>query len=217
MNSRLHVFCGIFLVLSFFGCTRLHYGIKKDYDFSRINRIAVMGIEDYPGFKGSGEAITAQVILRLIERDYDVIERTKIETLLQEHKLVLSGVLNTDTVDKIGEIAGVSAIITGTIVEYSPKTFFKIPVEILKRGGERLDSYYDSEKKAVVPIKIRDADREYRTVEIRTIEASVGFNLRMLDVESGSIVWAGSYTYNSLDINHAIAQVADKILSSLPR
>lgn len=136
---------------------------------------------------------------------------------IEINKLILGGMLDTDTIEKIGKITGVDAIIVGSIVDYSPKRVFKIPIEIIERGGERLNYYYDPKRKSTVPIKVREADRESRTVDIHTIEAAVSFNLRMVDVETGSIVWGGSYSYDSLDMNHAIAQVADKILDSLPR
>lgn len=206
----------ISLLIFTIGCSRLHYGIKSGYDFPKIKRVAVWNIQDYPEFKGSGEVITGQVILELIKDGYEVIERSKLATLFEEHKLALSGVLDAGTIGKIGDLAGVDMIITGAIAEYLPKKFVEIPLEMSQRGGERISSYYDPRTKSVIPIKVREADSEYKTVKIRTIESSVGLNLRMIDVKTGLIIWSGSYSYNSLDINHAIAQVVNKILKTIP-
>lgn len=213
--NYIRLVCILLVFLSISACSRVHYGIKSRYDFSKIKSVAVAGIKDYPEFKGSGEIVSGEVILGLIKRGYNVIERSKLKTLLEEHKLALGGVLDTTAIRNIGKITGVDTIITGSIINYSTKRFFEVPIEISERGGERLSFYYDPKKKSTIPIKIREADKKSRTVEIRTIDSSVGINLRMIDVESGSIIWAGSYSYNSLDISHAIAQVLDKILNTL--
>lgn len=199
------------------GCARLRYSIKPGFDFSKIKKIAVLGIEDYPGFTGTGEVVMGEIMLDLIKFDYDVIERIKLKMLFNEHKLVVSGVLDADTLKNIGKIAKVDSIITGSITDYSPKKIIKVPVELFERSGEELRYYYDTDRKKTIPVIVKGSDRMSKTVEIHTIEASFGLSVRMIDVENGMVIWGGSYSYNSLDINHAIARVMDKILKTLPR
>lgn len=48
----------------------------------------------------------------------DVVERTLIDKILAELKLQSTGVIDPDTARKIGQIAGVEAIVTGTITDF---------------------------------------------------------------------------------------------------
>jgi TolB-like protein len=46
---------------------------------------------------------------------FEVIDRTNLKTLLQEHKLAATGIIDPQTARKVGEIAGVQALVTGTV------------------------------------------------------------------------------------------------------
>ncbi|HEX9736321.1 MAG TPA: FlgO family outer membrane protein [Thermoanaerobaculia bacterium] len=47
-----------------------------------------------------------------------VIDRIHLRSLLQEHKLAASGVIDPATARRLGQIAGVQALVTGTITEF---------------------------------------------------------------------------------------------------
>ena len=49
------------------------------------------------------------------ERGFEVIERIHLIKILEEHKLSLSGIIDLKTAQKIGEISGIEALVTGTI------------------------------------------------------------------------------------------------------
>lgn len=48
-------------------------------------------------------------------RNFVLIDRTHLKTLLSEHKLSMSGLVDPTTVKKLGQLIGVDAIITGTV------------------------------------------------------------------------------------------------------
>ncbi|MGQ9571352.1 MAG: FlgO family outer membrane protein [Thermodesulfovibrionales bacterium] len=49
---------------------------------------------------------------------FEVIDRTHLKSILQEHKLALTGLIDPSTARKLGQIAGVHTIITGTITPF---------------------------------------------------------------------------------------------------
>jgi TolB-like protein len=53
--------------------------------------------------------------LVLAKAKFGVIDRANLRTILAEHKLSMSGLVNPNTAKKLGEIAGVDGIVTGTI------------------------------------------------------------------------------------------------------
>lgn len=48
-------------------------------------------------------------------KGFDVIDRTSLKTILQEHQLASTGIIDPATARKLGQIAGVDALVTGTI------------------------------------------------------------------------------------------------------
>jgi hypothetical protein len=51
-------------------------------------------------------------------KGFEVIDRIHLKSILTEHKLSLSGLVNPETVKQLGKIAGVDAIVTGTVTPF---------------------------------------------------------------------------------------------------
>ena len=64
-----------------------------------------------------GRFLAEELSIALVGADkgIDVIDRTHLRALLQEHKLAATGVIDPLTARKLGEIAGVQILVTGTI------------------------------------------------------------------------------------------------------
>ncbi len=58
------------------------------------------------------------VDLTISAKGFEVIDRTHLRSILAEHKLSISGLVNPDTVKKLGQIAGVQAIVTGSVTPF---------------------------------------------------------------------------------------------------
>lgn len=58
------------------------------------------------------------VNLTMAEKDFQVIDRNHLKTLLTEHKLSGSGLVDPSTIKKIGQISGVDALITGSVTPF---------------------------------------------------------------------------------------------------
>jgi curli biogenesis system outer membrane secretion channel CsgG len=48
-------------------------------------------------------------------RGFEVIDRTNLKVILQEHHLASTGIIDPETARKLGQIAGVDTLVTGTI------------------------------------------------------------------------------------------------------
>jgi TolB-like protein len=51
-------------------------------------------------------------------KSFEVVDRTHLKTLLKEHKLGETGIIDPSTAKKLGQIAGVDTLITGTITPF---------------------------------------------------------------------------------------------------
>jgi TolB-like protein len=80
--------------------------------------VAVVDFTDLQGCVTElGRFMAEDISVALLEnaKGFDVIDRTNLKILMQEHKLASTGIIDPATARKLGQVAGVDALITGTI------------------------------------------------------------------------------------------------------
>ena len=83
--------------------------------------VAVVDFTDLEGNPTKlGRFLAEEFSIALLQdaKGFEVVDRTHINTLLQEHKLASSGLIDPATARKLGQIAGVDALVTGTITPF---------------------------------------------------------------------------------------------------
>jgi TolB-like protein len=94
--------------------------------------VAVVDFTDLQGCVTEfGRFLAEQLSLELAtsSNQFDVIDRTNLKTLLQEHKLASTGIIDPQTARKVGEIAGVQALVTATITPFGDN--IRLAVKVL--------------------------------------------------------------------------------------
>ncbi len=80
-----------------------------------------VAVVDFTDLEGNvtqlGRFLAEEISVDLTEasKGFEVIERTHLKVILQEHKLSESGLIDPQTARKVGQIAGADALVTGTI------------------------------------------------------------------------------------------------------
>jgi len=112
----------ITVILSqFTGCSHIPQCHIKEEPFRKISRIAIMSFADAPGADAgrSGQVVAGQVVNAAMKRsDWQVVERHRIDAILKEHELQLSGIVDTSTAVKVGKVLGVDGVIVGSVSQY---------------------------------------------------------------------------------------------------
>jgi len=76
-------------------------------------------------------------------KEFEVIDRTNLKTLLQEHKLASTGIIDPQTARKLGEIAGVQALVTGNITPFGDSV--RLSIKILDSATARVISGFSAD------------------------------------------------------------------------
>ena len=76
------------------------------------------------------------VALASAGKDFEVVDRTNLKTILIEHRLSTTGIIDPQTARKLGQIAGVDALITGTITPFGDTV--RVTVKILDTNTARV-------------------------------------------------------------------------------
>lgn len=94
--------------------------LNKHVKQSKYKRIAIVpyNVSGYDGQgidKVSGTALADRYTMELMKAGYDVIERNKLEAILKEHRLGMTGLTDARSSIKIGKILGVQGFVFGSV------------------------------------------------------------------------------------------------------
>src|SRR5713101_2416494 len=112
------------LLLTAIAAVQLFAQDMKTVSSSLASRIAASGrktvaVVDFTDLQGNvtelGRFLAEELSVDLVgdAKGFEVIERTQLKVILQEHKLATTGLIDPQTARKLGQIAGVDALVTG--------------------------------------------------------------------------------------------------------
>lgn len=201
------------------GCTPRTV-ISRSYDFTRMNRIGIMAFESSWSSMQGVENLFAKY---LINAGFKVVERAQLESVLKEHNIAVSGYLSPETTRQIGQILGVDVLLLGEVTSYTP-TRKELALVSTRRTESRPvykqdvmqmpDGSYAAYTRQVgtqVSHSSQTAPQEY------TINAQVGVIAKLVDVETGEVVWIGSDDAESTSALSAADYVARGLVKSFTK
>lgn len=103
---------------------------------------SVLAVVDFTDLRGGvtelGRFIAEEMALGLASsgKGLSVIDRTHLKMLMQEHKLNASGLIDPTTARKLGQIAGVQGLVTGTITPFADSV--RVVVKVLDTETARI-------------------------------------------------------------------------------
>lgn len=130
MKCRLLSLVLIFLLTAIFSVNSFAYDKElKSLSDTLAGKIAKnskksIAVVDFTDLQGNvtelGRFIAEEISVNLTmaEKGFEVIDRNHLKTLLTEHKLSVSGLVDPDTIKKIGQISGVDALVTGSVTPF---------------------------------------------------------------------------------------------------
>lgn len=91
--------------------------VQPPVDIAHYNRIAVLPLETDSYLSTAGNQLADEIVLNLLKfaPQLDVIERTRVDALMNEQHLVRSGYISSESAIALGRMLGVRAILTGSV------------------------------------------------------------------------------------------------------
>lgn len=159
--------------------------VRKDgFNFSLIQSISVLDFIDYKDEPNSGKYVAEAFMKKLIDKDYDVIESSKLSEVIEAKGLAKPENIDLDLFREIKELIKIDVLLTGTVTDYVEFT------EPAPPGKNKKDVF--------IP----------KTV------AFVGINARFIDVKSGNIVWMESVKARGERISETLNDAVNKIINT---
>ena len=184
-------------------CVSPQVAINQHADFSTVKRVAVLS------FSGSRGDLAADLLTQsLLMRGADVIERQRLSDVIQEHSLSSSGYFDQATAKQLGRLLGVDALFVGTVAESNPAGKYlvntangNLVTEVTKVSNTSL---YSEGAVAGLP-----------NSQLLSSTANATLVARMVDAQTGAILWSGSMSYEGFDLTTAMREIADAFTTSL--
>jgi len=105
-------------IVFFMGCTSGESQFRAGYDFSKVNKVAVIDVLRAV----HGEAVKNQIgdffVMELLKKGYAPVERAQVQSLLNEQDFQASDITSSEGVAKVGEILNVPAVLIINIPNY---------------------------------------------------------------------------------------------------
>lgn len=193
---------------------------NRHYDMRSVRRVGVVAFEAPDGVLLGAEDLFAK---HLLHHGYNVVERRTIAALLDEQRLGLSGLYSPKTAKRVGRILGVDALLLGSVSEFSPGrrevvmarshyTYHHPVVSYRSRPGPDGSLVTVAEQ---VGANVMQESRDY--AQVVSLEAKVGLVVRLVDVETGEILWVGSARREAGDAVGAAESAAAHLVRELRR
>ena len=184
-------------------CAAPRVAVNPRADFSGIKRVAVL-----PFSGPKGELAADLMTQSLLERGADVVERQRLDAVMREQSLSTSGSFDPATAKQLGKLLGVDALFVGTVAESTPQSSYIVSQSQNPRnttitqvnGG----SVYSEGSVMGIP-----------NSQLLSTTANVSLLSRMVDVQTGSIMWSASMAYEGFDISSAMSGITDAFIHSL--
>lgn len=184
-------------------CATPQVAVNPRADFSAIKRVAVL---PFTGDKGD---LAADLLTQsLIARGADVVERQRLDAVLKEQSFSLSSSFEPAAARQLRRLIGVDAIFVGTVGESTPQTSYivngsndSIVTNVTKVAG---GSVYSEGSVLGLP-----------NSQILSTTANVSLVSRMVDAQTGSVMWSASMAYEGFDITSAMREICNSFASSL--
>lgn len=224
------------------GCASPIVSIRRGYDFQKIRRVALLGFADFPGAPESGNVCASVLEQYLVEANYQVVERRKAGQVLEEQYLNASGVVGPLATKELGQLLEVDALVLGNVTAYVPPKEETVIVDavdeksmpnmvtVTRRERRMVESDDSQPTNAGKPRKPRyewvsvehqeqkgnNTTRTIRKIPYTyLIDGKVGMSVRLVEINSGEVLWSGTDNARASTLEKAAATVSHRILRAV--
>ncbi|HCC46501.1 MAG TPA: hypothetical protein DEQ38_00030 [Elusimicrobia bacterium] len=184
-------------------CATPKVAVNPRSDFSAVKRVAVLS------FSGAKGDLAADLMTQsLLEHGADVVERQRLDAVMREQSLSSSSAFDPSTAKQLGRLLGVDALFVGTVAESTPQSSYIVS----QSENPRITT--------ITPVSGGTVYSEGSVMgmpnsQLLSTTANVSLLSRMVDVQTGSIMWSASMSYEGFDIPSAMTGITDAFIRSL--
>ena len=220
MRLKIQYISMAFIMFLLFGCAT-HTAISKTYDFSKMKKIGITRFHSTDKTVKGVEDIFAQYLL---DYGFTVVDKGKLYEIFKANDIDKKGSFNPEKMKQIADSTGINVLLMGEISSYIPA----------HRGvtiTEKQNIYVDPGVTTIFSSKQSDGSTARRiektnssmTTEVEqipveyTTSSQVGLIAKLVDINTGDIVWIGSITKSGYDGIEAAQNAIEDLVEALDK
>jgi hypothetical protein len=200
--------------------------LSPHYQGAKIRQVALVNFLDHPAAPGSGQVAASIFEKYLLLGGYGLADRSQVQTVLDQDSSPLSGNVDLDTLHALAKKLGVDAVAMGQVTDYSDASDRTVMEDMpLEQTSPILGR--QSVEQQVNGVRVRtetDVVTGYATSttdvpvqSVQTIEAHVGLSVRLVDSQTGEVLWSGSASADAPHLHAAVEEASSTLMQAVAK
>ncbi len=133
--KAIYIYVLLLVVLIVSGCTTGESNVRAGFDFSKIDKVAVLAVQGSMMGEAAKNQISDFVVMELLKKGYAPIERIQVKRLLEEQKFQASDVTSNENAADAGRILNVPAVIIVNIPNFAEEISMTVKLIDVEDGS----------------------------------------------------------------------------------
>jgi hypothetical protein len=198
--------------------------LSAQYQGAKVKRVALVDFGDYPGVAGSGDISAGIFEKYLLLSGYTFVDRNQVLAVMSQQNLQVSGSSDPDTLKRLGQALNVDALAFGQVNDFtdtqSQTVMTSVPIEqsspvygkmvtVQGHGESRTKTIQD------VAVGYDTVESEQPVQETETDPARVALSVRLVDAQSGEVLWSASASSDGNHLSDAAELASAKLMQGV--
>ena len=171
--------------------------VSERYQPALARRVTLIALADYPAAAGSGAIVSDALERSLQAEGYHVVRRRDSEKILRARELSALGSSDPARLQELGRLLSVDALAFGTVTDFTGVSDRTVLVDLPLAHSD--------------PVYGQGSPRAWSGSVARppqTTTSRVALTVRLVDVETGAVLWKASSAARGLDLTSALEDAA---------
>jgi hypothetical protein len=200
--------------------------LSPHYDKAKVRQVALVNFLDSPTAPGSGQVAASIFEKYLLLGGYGLADRSQVQTVLDEDSAPLSGSVDLGTLHALAQKLGVDAVAIGQVTDYSDASDRTVMEDMPLESSSPILGHQSTtqevngvrihqENDVVTGYAYSTSDVPVQTTE--SVNAHVGLSVRLVDTQSGEVLWSGSASADAPHLHAALEQASTTLMQAVAK
>lgn len=197
--------------------------LSPHYNPATIKKVALINFQDYPAMAGSGQLVAGIFEQSLLQSGASAVDPPVVAAAMQELSIQPGDPLDLDTLHALAAKLGVDAFILGQVTDFTDATDQTVVEDMILEQNSPVYSQVSTVQRSpggyVRTTQDIQTGNDITTVDqpvaqTETVPAHVGLSVRMVDAQTGEVLWGASDSEDGTHLNDAAQMVSEQIMGA---
>ncbi|MGH7442358.1 MAG: hypothetical protein ACREKE_06775 [bacterium] len=199
--------------------------LNPHYASAKVERVALMDFQDFPGMSGSGQMTAGIFEKYLVGEGYSLVDDAQVASAMQQLSIGPDDNLDLDTLRALAAKLKVDAFVLGQVTDFTDASSQTVVEDMTLEQDTPIYGRVDTVQRIPGGGMVSTSQRVQTGTDVstvdqpveqtETVDAHVGLSLRMVDASSGEVLWSASDSASGPHLNDAMERASAEIAAAL--